>query len=338
MSFPINQVNERVLAPGWSGQVFVCDIDRTYLYTRFSSLKGLSRIPVEFAIDKMDIEGMVALLKEVRRGPERVSRHTPLYFISASPAQLRPVIERKMLLDGLEYDGTIFKDWWGVFTGMRLGRFKEQLGFKMTGLLTLHQQLPGSASELLMGDDLESDPFSFCLFADAVAGRVDGEQLDAVLLANGVAARDAQDICNMVRQLHPSTGVQRAYIRMERHEDAEHFIDFYPHLHACRDAFQASISLLGQGAVSEDGVVRVASDLRRRGRGMGHLDERLRECASRGLLPVEEVAALRELLASRGLIRVEGALPELDERWARRAKVDPRAPWTPSRLLRSLRR
>jgi hypothetical protein len=313
MTFPINQVNERVLAPGWSGQVFVCDIDRTYLYTRFSSLKGISRIPIEFAIDKMDIEGMVALLKEVRRGPERVSRHTPLYFISASPAQLRPVIERKMLLDGLEYDGTIFKDWWGVLTGLRLKRFKEQLGFKLTGLLTLHQQLPGSATELLMGDDLESDPLSFCLFADAVAGRVEGELLDAVLQAQGVAARDARDICNMVRQLHPSEGVQRAYIRMERHEQAEHFLDYYPHLHACRDAFQVSVSLLGQGAVSEEGVARVAADMRRRGRGMGHLDERLCECASRGLLPVEQVAALRELLASRGLIRAEVELPPLED-------------------------
>ncbi len=334
MSFPINQVNERVLAPGWSGQVFVCDIDRTYLYTRFSSLKGISRIPIEFAIDKMDIEGMAALLKEVRRGPERVSRHTPLYFISASPAQLRPVIERKMLLDGLEFDGTIFKDWWGVLASGRLKRFKEQLGFKLTGLLTLHQQLPGSATELLMGDDLESDPLSFCLFADAVGGRLDEADLDRALQANGTAARDARDICSMVRQLHPSEGVQRAYIRMERHDDAEHFLDYYPYLHACRDAFQVSISLMGQGAVSADGVARVAADLRRRGRGMGHLDERLRECAARGLLEWEQVAALREELASRGLIRVEGELPELEDRWARRAAPDPRTRWTPARFLR----
>ncbi len=339
MSFPVNQVNERALAPDWAGHVFVCDIDRTYLYTRFSSLKGISRIPLEFAVDKMDIEGMATLLKEVRRGPERMSRHTPLYFISASPAQLRPVIERKMLLDGLEFDGTIFKDWWGVLTGLRLKRFKEQLGFKMTGLLMLHQQLPGGSRELLMGDDLEMDPLSFALFADAVAGRVDPELLGQVLQGHGVAGRDARDICGLVRQLHPSEGVQRAFIRMERYQDAEHFIDFYPGLHACRDALQVAVSLHGLEAVSAEGVVRVASDLRRQGRSADELDERLRECAARGLLEREAVAALRDDLAGRGLIKAQVELPPLEDRWARRAaamREDSR--WTPTRLLEVRRR
>jgi hypothetical protein len=97
--FPNNRVNERTFAAGWSGEVVVCDIDRTYLATRFSTLKGLARIPFEFAVDKQDIDGIVVLLREVRRGPAPESRSTPLYFISASPAQLRPVIQRKMLLD-----------------------------------------------------------------------------------------------------------------------------------------------------------------------------------------------------------------------------------------------
>ncbi len=338
MAFPINQVNERVLAPDWAGHVFICDIDRTYLYTRFSSLKGLSRIPIEFAIDKMDIEGMASLLKEVRRGPERMSRHTPLYFISASPAQLRPVIERKMMLDGLEFDGTIFKDWWGVLTSLRPKRFKEQLGFKMTGLMLLHQQLPGGSRELLMGDDLESDALAFTLFADAVAGRVDPELLNTVLQGHGVAGRDARDICGLVRQFHPSEGVQRAFIRMERHEDAEHFIDFYPHLHACRDALQVAVSLWGVEAISADGVARVAAELRRRGCAMELLDERLRECARRGLIPWDSAATLREDLAGRGLIRAESELPPLDERWARQAELGHEARWTPAKFLDPPRR
>ena len=141
MPFPIDRVNERSFDPAWSGEVFICDIDRTYLYTRFSSLKGLASIPFEFAIDKQDIEGMTPLLREIRRGPERRSRNTPLYFVSASPAQLRPVIQRKMLLDGLEFDGTIFKDWLGCVTSLRLRRLKEQLGYKLTALLLQRSEL-----------------------------------------------------------------------------------------------------------------------------------------------------------------------------------------------------
>ena len=38
MAFPVDKQNERCFEPAWCGEVFVCDIDRTYLATRFSSL------------------------------------------------------------------------------------------------------------------------------------------------------------------------------------------------------------------------------------------------------------------------------------------------------------
>ena len=49
--YPLSVKDERQYQSGFSGRVFICDIDKTYLATAFSSLSGLLKIPFEFAID-----------------------------------------------------------------------------------------------------------------------------------------------------------------------------------------------------------------------------------------------------------------------------------------------
>ena len=109
--YPLSQDEQREYVNGFDGDVFVWDIDKTYLDTHFSSMKGMARIPVEFAIDKRAIPGMPEVLRGLRRGPGPGFACAPLYFVSASPPQIRGVVQRKMLMDGVEYDGIIFKDW-----------------------------------------------------------------------------------------------------------------------------------------------------------------------------------------------------------------------------------
>ena len=336
--FPISRINERTFTPTWSGEVFVCDIDRTYLATRFSSLKGLARIPFEFAIDKQDIDGMVVLLREVRRGPATESRSTPLYFVSASPAQLRPVIERKMLLDELEFDGTTFKDWVGVLASVRPRRLREQLGFKITALLDGRRELPRAAVETLLGDDLETDALAFALYADLLAGRLTPEQVQRAVVGQGVATDDARAIADLHRTLiqpgaAPLAGVRRGYIRMERHATPETFLDYAPHLRACRGALQIALGLWDQGSISQEGVVRVVEDLASRGWSSETLGERLHDACRRGLLGPAHAVALRDELAARMMVSAGLELPAIDARWASAARVDPTRPWTPERYL-----
>ena len=320
MTFPISSVNNRTFDPDWAGEVFVCDIDRTYLHTRFSTMQGLASIPFEFAVDKKEIEGMVPLLLEVRRGPERSSRQTPLYFISASPAQLRQVIQRKMLLDGLEFDGTVFKDWLGVLASLRLKRFKEQLGFKLTALLLHRQELPRGSRQVLIGDDLESDALTF-----AIAGRLEPLRLESILLHHGVDPGDARSIKELVARLEPSdTAVKRAYIRMERNDSAEPFAGFWPHVVLCRGAFQIALCLWQEGSIGQSGVVRVAADLKARGHAPLDLAERLQDACRRGLVPREAGLELQAALAGQGLVE-PWELPQRDPVW----DLPPGAAWTP---------
>ena len=104
--YPLERTNERTFPPDFDDKVFVWDIDKTYLASDFESFKGLLSIPFEFAVDKRVIAGADVILRALRRGVDPGHEASqPLYFISASPVQMRGVIERKMTDDGVEYDG-----------------------------------------------------------------------------------------------------------------------------------------------------------------------------------------------------------------------------------------
>jgi hypothetical protein len=291
VSFPIDRKWQREFSEDWSGESFVCDIDRTYLATRFSSLKGLAKIPLEFAVDKIAIAGMVPLLKEIRRGPTQQSRHTPLFFVSASPKSLRPVLERKMLMDHLEFDGTTFKDWGRVILSGRIMRLKDHIGFKLSALLDARSALPRGAEEILIGDDLESDALIYTLYADILAGRLEGKGLVTTLTEHGLNQNDAEEIAEAALRIGPTAGVKAALIRLEK-KTPEHFANALPQLLTCRDSLQLALCLWAGGSISLHGVARVA-----RAMPKTHIPETLADATTRDLLnPTQSAAAQKALL------------------------------------------
>ena len=166
-AYPLKIDDQRTLPDGYTGPVFIWDIDKTYLSTHFSSLQGIGRIPFEFAVDKQAIPGMPEVLRGIRRGPGSGYACAPLYFVTASPPQLRGVLEHKMILDGVEFDGITFKDWWKIMKQGRPQRIRDQIGFKLCALLDGRLRRPLS-TEYLFGDDAETDADSFSLYADLV--------------------------------------------------------------------------------------------------------------------------------------------------------------------------
>ncbi len=315
--FPVHTVSRRDYPAGWQGEVFTCDIDRTYLDTRFSSMKGLARIPFEGALDKVTIPGMAQLLKEVRRGPGQVSRHTPIYFVSSSPHQLRGVLERKFLLDGIEFDGTTFKNWGALIKSGRLRGFKNQVPYKLAALLGNRAALPPGAREVLLGDDLEVDPLVYDLYRRILSGRIPDRELPAVLARHHVNPDDARGIAALrLRAGNMPGGVIRALIRTERSEHPEAFLANWPWLVPCHDAFQMALALWDQRSISVAGVMRVARNLRLFEISAGSLEASVREMVRRGLLDAQQVEELAALLAEHGLCRLEGPLPAVDPAWA----------------------
>jgi hypothetical protein len=298
--YPLDRTNHRRLAADYSGLVVVCDIDKTYLATDFSTLRGLLAIPFEFAIDKREITGMAPLLREVRRGPGGGSRLTPLYFVSASPPQLRTILQKKMLLDGVEFDGLTFKDQLTMLRHGEVRRLREHLSFKLTALLLYHVDFPPDAREILIGDDTESDALCYTIFADAVAGRLRGKRLRATLVRHGVGVDDAAAITARVQGLAPRDSVARIYIHLEKRTPPEAF-SVYGRLAPTRDALQLALDLWNAGEISAAGVVRVGVALREAGRPLPDLAYSLLDARARGFVGGASAAEAAAALSARGL-------------------------------------
>lgn len=181
----------------YHGDVFIWDIDKTYLETHFSTIRGLAAIPFESAEDKRAIPGTVPLLRALRRG--LYDLELPLFFISGSPPQLRPVIEEKMSIDGIDFDGSMFKDQWGLVRAGRVKDVKSQLGYKLSALLSLKMHIQGQPKFYCFGDDVESDAEVFSLFSEVMKG-LTPNQLRERLEARQVHEEDIEAILSLLRE------------------------------------------------------------------------------------------------------------------------------------------
>ena len=175
-------------------QMVICDIDKTYLNTRFSTWRGLARIPFEWAIDKAPISGMVPLLRGLRRGEEGHHCTHPLFFVSGSPPELRSVIERRMVIDGVEFDGFLFKDQIGCLKRGKIKALTQQVAYKLYALTHLWSTTSEVARVVMFGDDVEDDPFIFSLFRRVLLGEIGEEALRDALITKGVLSSELNDL------------------------------------------------------------------------------------------------------------------------------------------------
>lgn len=259
----LQRSNDRTLPGDYRGDVLLWDIDKTYLDTHFSSWRGLAAIPFEFALDKETVPGAVPLLRALRRGAGEESALVPLYFVSGSPLQLRRIIERRMTLDGIEYDGITFKDQLGLLLEGRPRAIVEQVGYKLSALLLYRRELPDGARWLLFGDDVEADAEVFALFGEVCAG-LRGEALEGRLRRLGVHRSDVAGVLELCRDLPVTEDpVERIFIHLERGTDPAAFAGSA--VVATRSYLQTALVLADAGRVRPAAVTAVAMDLRRRG-------------------------------------------------------------------------
>ena len=300
--FPLNRSDQRTLDPAYDGVIATWDIDKTYLRSDFQSVAGMLRVPFEFAIDKQAIPGTIPLLKALRRGPGPRYRHNPIYFVSASPPQLRTVIERKMLLDGVEFDGITFKDWGGVIRTGHFSKLKNHIGFKLSALLLNRRAHPIAAKELLFGDDSESDALIYSTYAAILRGDLRGDALVRRLEEEEVDRQDAEYVRLLSDDLPVGDQVLRAFIHLETHKPPESFAELAPLVVPSQNPLQAAVVLRHMGQVDDDAPLRVAWALATRG-GMGPSDVAgvLEDAGRRGLVPEPALRSVRERLAGQGL-------------------------------------
>ena len=293
-SYPLEQSDDRTLPADFAGEVLIWDIDKTYLNTHFSTWRGLLAIPFEFAVDKEAIPGAVPLLRALRHGPGERSRITPLYFVSASPPQLREVIERRMVLDGVEFDGISFKDQLRLLLGRRPRALREQVGYKLNALLRYRRRHPDGARYLLFGDDVELDAEIFSLFGEICAG-LRGTPLRRRLRELGAPRGDAEEIGALADPLRATACVERIYIHLTRGTDPDRFGQLGEGVVA-GDFLTQAVHLAAGGRIRGSAIAEVAREVIGPDASPPHLEERLGREAERLKISAARVAALREEL------------------------------------------
>src|SRR5690606_27850733 len=73
-----------------SEEVFLWDLDKTYLDTTIDSLRGLIQTVLERAWNKRNIPGTSTLIRalSIYRAKQSGQKYFPIYFITASPPQM----------------------------------------------------------------------------------------------------------------------------------------------------------------------------------------------------------------------------------------------------------
>lgn len=158
-------VDRRVLPEGRVGnrrEQIICDIDKTYLETNFETLVGLAKIPFEGAEDKVTVTGASDVLRILRWGNMRHQSELAewpraLHFVSSSPPQLRLVLQKKLLLDGLDHSSDSFKNQAYNLRKRRFDQIKQQVAYKTASIGRILAQEQRPSSFYFLGDNAESD-------------------------------------------------------------------------------------------------------------------------------------------------------------------------------------
>jgi len=236
--------------------VYRWDLDKTYLRTEFDTFKDLLARAFERAADKRTVPGAAALLREIRgAGP------AGLFILSGSPEQMRRVLEAKLRLDGISWDGFTLKPQLRNLLRGHLKFLRDQVGYKLGAMLASREPLAVEMDEILFGDDAENDVFIYSLYADIIAGRVSSDVLLGVLQRAAVTEEQIPELIRLVARLPKRPSVRHIFIHLDRMSPLDTFAAYGPRVCPFYNYFQPALVLVEAGALDARAALRVAADL-----------------------------------------------------------------------------
>lgn len=143
----------------------VCDIDKTYIETRFETPMAMLKIAFENAEEKVTVTGAPIALLAARWGNfytgQTQNEANALHFLSASPPQLRKVIRSRLAIDGLDWTSDTFKNQAYNIKARKLKFLKQHAAYKTATILKKMSKAPKDARFILIGDNAELDAFIY---------------------------------------------------------------------------------------------------------------------------------------------------------------------------------
>jgi hypothetical protein len=240
--------------------IFRWDLDKTYLKTDFDSVSDLVRTARLSAEERENIPGSAALIHAIRDAGHEKHPHL-IYFISGSPQQLRPVIEKKFALDGFIPDGFVLKPTLRHLLRGRFGAVKSQVGYKLSQLLIGRSEAPIGTHETLFGDDAESDAFIYALYADLIAGRISKNKFEEVLRVTGCYREQVDEIEAALEAVVREDPVRRVIIHSDQHTPPLAFVPYFPLVVPIYNHLQTAIVLYLDGTLPARAIRWVVLEL-----------------------------------------------------------------------------
>lgn len=323
-------------------EVYVWDLDKTYLDTTFETMRGVVRIIMEKAFQKRNVPGTATLVRALRnswRDSHEGRADFPIYFITASPPQLERKIHQKLNLDGIYPFGLFAKDNLKNLRPSRLARLKQQVGYKLQALLQLRLHLGPQVRQVLWGDDSESDAVIYSLYSDLCSRRLSAGAARSILKGLKVTGLQSDAILRLCESIPPQDPVEKIYINLASDTDTEYYQKFGRRVVPTYNTFQAALDLFQDGRLNADQVLLVAVDMvRNYGFNQEELQSSFDDMVRRPLIAAETVEAILPRLQSEGMVGPK-YLPSLRPKTVL-SRVGPRVlelegnrePWVPDQI------
>lgn len=243
--------------------VFVWDLDKTYLDTTIDSLSGILMTAMERALAKKNVPGTSTLLQSLSQAWTSTHQQSrlPIYFITASPPQMEARILEKFEIDGIRPFGCFYKDNLKNLHPKRWWRLRRQVGYKIQALLQLRTRLREDVRQVLWGDDSESDAIIYNLYSDICARRISAQEIRNVLRSFFVTGEQVDRILALQANVPESDPVDRIYINLATDTDADWYLKFGRRTLPISNYFQVAVDLFQDQRISSDSVLSIAQDM-----------------------------------------------------------------------------
>ncbi|MDA9951038.1 DUF2183 domain-containing protein [Oligoflexaceae bacterium] len=201
--------------PSTGSYQVICDIDKTYLETKFETFVDILQVALEAATSKQTVEGASDILMAARFGniyQNDRSEWNGLHFVSSSPPQLRAVLEEKLMIDGLEWDSDTFKNQAYNLLKGKMGLLRQHLAYKSAAILNIAKDFAPNSNVIFIGDNAESDPMIYLGAAQLLNGGMSSAQYFDYLKQGGVDEPTIENFAKILPEL-PRLNVQGIIIR-----------------------------------------------------------------------------------------------------------------------------
>lgn len=244
-------------------EVYLWDIDKTYLDTKFETIRGLLKTATEKAAQKKNIPGAAKLVQCLKNAWK--SRHGsdlfPIFFVTASPPQMERKIREKLAFDGVKPFGIFCKDNLPNLRPRRFWRLNKHVGYKLQALLQMRSYLHEEVRLVMFGDDGESDAVIYSLFSDICAHRLDTSELRKILNAFHVLDDQVDTIFRLQEVIPIHDPVEKIYINLVDDTDADYYLKFGRRILPTSNSFQAALDLFQDNRIDLEHMSIIGKNL-----------------------------------------------------------------------------